>query len=266
MNFFIKIAEVAKINIKSILSYVSAAWGALVVTILQIFVFYYIWMAIYGGKPLLNGINKEQMITYIIFSRVMYTQITWGYISTIGQKIHTGEIAMDLLRPIDFQTFMCASRLGDFIGFGAMTALPAVLISAVFLGIYLPHTPLTYLYFILSLFMSIIISFFVEFFLGLITFYTAYSWGLETLHEALVSFLSGALVPLEFFPAWLKSIVNVLPFKDMMYTPISIYLGLVKGSQIWESLLFQFFWIVLLFLLSRLFFLFSIRKVTVQGG
>ena len=261
-----KLLEVVKINIKSILSYVSAAWGAFIVTVLQIFVFYYIWMAVYGGKPLLNGINKEQMITYIIFSRVLYTQITWGYISTIGQKIHTGEIAIDLLRPMDFQMFMCTSRMGDFIGFGAMTAIPAIIITASFLGIYFPHNPLIYLYFALSLFMSILISFCVEFWLGLITFYTAYSWGLETLHEALISFLSGALVPLEFFPVWLRSIVDVLPFKEMMYTPISIYLGLAKGSQIFEALFFQLLWIVVLFILSRIFFLFSIRKVTVQGG
>ena len=266
MIFLEKVLEIIKINIKSIISYVSSAWGAFFVTVLQIFVFYYIWMAIYGGKPLLNGINKEQMITYIIFTRVMYTQVAWGYISTIGHKIHTGEIAMDLLRPLDFQMFMFSSRLGDFLGFGSMTALPAVLISAIVLGIYLPHDPLVYLYFLISLFMSIVISFFIEFWIGLITFYTAYSWGLQTMHEALVSFLSGALVPLEFFPAWLKGIVDVLPFKDMMYTPISIYLGLTKGHHVFEALFFQFAWIIALFIMSRLFFLFSIKKITVQGG
>ncbi|MEI7475093.1 MAG: ABC-2 family transporter protein [bacterium] len=266
MNFIIKLIEIAKVSMKSNISYVFAAWGAFFSNILQIFIFYYIWMAVYGDNTVLNGISKDQMITYIILSRILYTQITWGFIHVIGNKIQSGDIVMDLLRPVDFQLFTYISRLGDIISFGIMNAIPALILAGMFLGLYLPHNPIILLYFIISLLMAITISFFIEFWIGLLAFYTVNSWGLQTLYEASISFFSGSLIPLAFFPHWLKAIVNFLPFKDMLYTPISIYLGIVNGNQILESLFFQFLWVIALLVLSRLIYCFSIKQVTIQGG
>lgn len=261
-----KINEIIKINIKVGLAYASSAWGAFFITLLQIFVFYYIWMAIYKFDSVINDVSKDQIVTYIILSRIIYTQVTWGFIPRIGQKIHSGAIIMDLLKPIDFQFFMYLGRIGDFIAFAAMTAIPVLIICGFTLGMQIPHNPLTIICFMLSLFMAMTISFFVEFWIGLLTFYTNYSWGLQTFQEALVALFSGALIPLSFFPGWLLTIANVLPFKEMSYSPVSIYLGLIHGHQVIETLFFQFVWIVVLFFLSRFFYSFAIKKITVQGG
>ena len=94
-----KINEIIKVNMKVGLAYASTAWGAFFMTLLQIFVFYYIWMAIYKFDSVINGISKDQIVTYIILSRIIYTQVTWGFIPKMGRKIHTGEIIMDLLKP-----------------------------------------------------------------------------------------------------------------------------------------------------------------------
>ena len=112
---FPKIAEIIKLNIKLNLAYAINAWGAFIITLFQIFVFYYIWMAIYKFDSVINGISKDQIITYIVLSRIIYTQITWGFIPKIGRTIHTGAIIMDLLKPMDFQLFMFYERIGDFI-------------------------------------------------------------------------------------------------------------------------------------------------------
>ena len=261
-----KILEIIKINMKVNLAYAINAWGALVVTLLQIFVFYYIWMAIYKTDALINGISKEQIVTYVILSRILYTQVTSGFIPRIGRKVHTGEITMDLLKPMDFQLFMFFGRVGDFISFFVMTAVPILIICALFFGMQAPLNAWTSICFLLSLLMAIAVSFFVEYWIGLLTFYTNYSWGLQTLQEALVSLFSGALIPLTFFPGWLRTITDFLPFQQMSYSPISIYLGIVKGTQVLEVLAFQLLWIIILWFLSRLFYSFAIKKITVQGG
>lgn len=261
-----KFLEIIKINIKVNLAYAINAWGAFIVTLLQIFVFYYIWMAIYKFDSVINGISKDQIITYIILSRIIYTQITSGFIPRIGRRIQTGDVTMDLLKPIDFQFFMFFSRIGDFVSFFVMTAVPILIISGLALGIQAPLNFPTFIYFLLSLFMAMAVSFFVEYWIGLLTFYTNYSWGLQTFQEALVSLFSGVLVPLTFFPGWLKIITNFLPFQQMSYSPVSIYLGIVKGPQVLEVLGFQMMWIVILLFLSRLFYSFAIKKITVQGG
>lgn len=261
-----KILEIIKINIKVNLAYAINAWGAFIVTLLQIFVFYYIWMAIYKTDSVINGISKEQIVTYIILSRILYTQVTSGFIPRIGRRIQTGDISMDLLKPMDFQLFMFFGRIGDFLSFFVMTAVPILIICSLFLGMQAPANALTFVYFLLSLLMAIAVSFFVEYWVGLLTFYTNYSWGLQTFQEALVSMFSGVLIPLSFFPGWLRTITDLLPFQQMSYSPVSIYLGIVKGKQVFEVLGFQFLWIVILFVLSRLFYSFAIKKITVQGG
>ena len=261
-----KLLEIVKINIKTNLAYVSSAWGALIMTIFQIFVFYYIWMAIYKDDSVINGISKDQIVTYIILSRIIYTQITWGFIPKIGRKIHSGEIAMDLLKPIDFELFMYVGRIGDFIAFASMTAIPVLLVCGFTLGIQPPQDALTVVFFTLSLFMAMTISFFVEFWIGLLTFYTNYSWGLQTFQEALVSLFSGALIPINFFPDWLRIITEILPFKEMSYSPVSIYLGLVHGPHVYETLGYQLLWVVILLFLTKFVYSLSIKKITVQGG
>lgn len=261
-----KIFELIKVSIKVNLAYAVNAWGAFVMTLFQIFVFYYIWMAIYRFDSVINGISKDQIVTYIILSRIIYTQITWGFIPKMGRKIHSGEIAMDLLKPMDFQAFMFFERIGDFTAFFCMTAFPILIICSLTLGMQAPLSFGTLICFFLSLFMAMTLSFFIEFWIGLLTFYTNYSWGLQTFQEALVALFSGALIPISFFPGWLKVITNFLPFQQMSYSPVSIYLGVVKGPQVYEVLASQLMWVVILLVLSRLFYSFAIKRVTVQGG
>lgn len=266
LAMFPKILELIKVNIKVNLAYAVNAWGAFIVTLFQIFVFYYIWMAIYKFDTIINGITKDQIITYIILSRIIYTQITWGFIPKIGRIIQTGAISMELLRPMDFMLLMFFERIGDFLSFTAMTGIPILIICSLTLGMKPPPDFLTFIYFILSFLMAMMLSFFFEFFVGLLTFYTNYSWGLQTFQEAFVSLFSGALIPIAFFPGWLKIITNFLPFQQMSYSPVTIYLGIVKGHEIIEVLSFQLLWLVILFIFTRLCYTFAIKKVTVQGG
>jgi len=261
-----KFAELIKVNMKVNLAYAANAWGAFVVTVFQIFVFYYIWMAIYNVDGMINGISKGQIVTYIILSRIIYTQTTWGFIPRIGRTIQTGSIAMELLRPMDFQVLMFFERIGDFLSFALMTAVPTLIICALTLGIRPPHDLLTFGFFALSFVMAMTISFFFEFFIGLLTFYTNYSWGLQAFQEAFIALFSGALIPIAFFPNWLKIITNFLPFQQMSYSPVTIYLGIVKGHQIIEVLAFQLLWIIVMAVAVRLFYSFAIKRVTVQGG
>src|SRR5574344_2611219 len=163
---FDKYTELIKVNIKENLAYAVDAWGAFIVTIFQIFVFYYIWMAIYKFDSVINGITKDQMITYIILSRIIYTQITWGFIPRLGDKIHTGAISMDLLKPFDFQVMMFFERIGDFLAFSTMTAIPILVISVLTLGIQAPPNIFAFIAFITSFLLAMALSFFLEFFIG----------------------------------------------------------------------------------------------------
>lgn len=252
--------------IKTDLAYVASAWTGILVNVMQIIIFYYIWMAIYGERSDLHGINKAQIISYIVLTRILYMGVSFGVNLWISWMIREGQIAVELLKPFDFQMIIFSGRMGGFLSYLVTSGIPVMLIALLIIGISLPASFLNGAVFVLSLIMAVTISFLVDFTLGLLSFYTANGWGIEILKQAVINFFSGALVPLVFFPEWLKTIVNYLPFKDIVYTPVSIYLGMVQGSDMVRSLAVQFMWVALLFIISRTFFAISIKKVTVQGG
>lgn len=263
---FAKELELIKTSIKVDFAYLADAWGAFIITLFQIFVFYYIWKAVYNVDDMISGISKDKIVTYLILSRVIYTQITYGLISKLGRIIHTGAISIELLRPVNFIPMMFCERTGDFFAFALMTAVPTLIICALTLGIDAPRNFITLIFFLISLLMGLALSFFFDFCVGLLTFYTNYSWGLQTFQEAFIALFSGALIPIAFFPHWLRVLTDLLPFQQMSYSPVSIYLGLVTGSKMFEILFSQLVWLVVMIVFTNLFYSFAIKRVTIQGG
>lgn len=268
MKTIAQIFAISKINIKMITRYTSAVWANVFVNILQVAIFYHIWMAIYGENISINGISKSQMVTYIVLSRLIYINgiVSWGVNQWITDIIKDGQISIELLRPMDFQLLSYARRIGVLIFSMFLYGTPAVLIFVVFLDISYPSDFLTILLFIISFILAMSINFFVEFAIGLIGFFTNNGWGLQILKEGLFSFLSGALIPIVLMPGWMQPVINLLPFKDIIYTPLSIYLGIVDGKTGLHLILNQFYWVILLLILSRAMYNILIKKITVQGG
>jgi ABC-2 type transport system permease protein len=57
-----------------------------------------------------------------------------------------------------------------------------------------------------------------------------------------------------------------LPFQYISFVPVTIYLGKRTGPDLWSALLIQLAWAVGLFVVARLLWRFSVRRVIVQGG
>ena len=84
--------------------------------------------------------------------------------------------------------------------------------------------------------------------------------------RALVEILAGTLIPFEFFPLWLKTIAQHLPFQSMAYIPLSIYTGKLAGNSIYQALGEQMIWAVIMLILSRLLWHAASKRITVHGG
>lgn len=266
MKFFSKLLELIKISMKNQITYVAQSWASFVVSIMEIIAFYYLWNAVFDGNYSMNNMTFSQIITYIILARILYMQMGWGINLSISDMIQTGKISMKLLSPVDFQLSMYMSRIGDFLTSVLVQGLSTFIISIMLFKIASPHSILNILYFVVSLIFSLTIAFLIEFGIGLLTFYTSSGWGLQFMKGAIISFFSGALIPLSFFPDRLRRLTEFLPFKDIIYTPISIYMGVISNNQIIGALFFQVAWIIALLFITRLFFRVAIRNVTIQGG
>jgi ABC-2 type transport system permease protein len=118
-----------------------------------------------------------------------------------------------------------------------------------------------------SLLLAFLVSFSFDYFIGLLAFYTESTWGLSMTKEILVAVLSGALVPLQFFPDFLQKVLLLLPFQAIYYTPLMM---VSKPDVGWETLApmlaGQLFWALSLFVATRVFYNQAVKVLRVSGG
>ena len=106
----------------------------------------------------------------------------------------------------------------------------------------------------------------ISYLFGILCFYTTAAWGLNSLKTTVISFLSGTLLPIAFFPNVFREIVSYMPFAGMSQNPVLILMMKYSYLECAKVLLISFAWLVLLELLGKLFFNHAIKLVTVQGG
>jgi ABC-2 type transport system permease protein len=85
--------------------------------------------------------------------------------------------------------------------------------------------------------------------------------------EIILTVLSGALIPLQFFPQGIQKVLLWLPFQAIYHTPLMM---VTKPQMAWETLaqmlLVQLGWVVILFVLTRLFYNQAIKVLRISGG
>lgn len=83
---------------------------------------------------------------------------------------------------------------------------------------------------------------------------------------SVIEFLTGALIPIPFFPAKLRTVIELTPFAAMQNLPFRVYSGDIAGAGLWKAIILQLFWLVFLVLLGRRAMRSALRRVVVQGG
>ena len=96
-----------------------------------------------------------------------------------------------------------------------------------------------------------LLQFFMSFTMALLAF-----WLLEVSTFIFMVFAfeyiaGGHLFPLEYFAAGLARVLSYTPFPYQLYFPVGIYLGQVKGADLWQGLLIQSGWVLFFFVLAR---------------
>lgn len=263
----------------------------LFITALEVFCVIFLWTAIYQVKSndegtalletIVNGFSFKEIITYLVFLNI-FSYVTFGSdtIWVIREDIGQGTIALSFTKPISYRKRLLAQALGFSFMNVLVLGLPLMIIAYVVFALigFIQITNVWMLIFAVVVFfiMQIISSMTddaVNFFVGTLCFYTHSGWGLAFLKNTLKGFLSGAALPLAFFPRGFSKVVAYLPFSGMVQNPILVLL--MKGDASINSnyylsslhlLGLALTWYVVLEVINKLFFMTASKKVTVQGG
>jgi ABC-2 type transport system permease protein len=252
---------------KVFLAYSAWVWTEMALQIFAMLIFLYFWRAIYAnaGQETLSGLELGQTLSYVLLARIIGPALESGMIFNFGSVIREGMIGIELLRPVDYQWRSYLEQTA-FMMMQLLVKTPLILIALLFFGLHLPTDPAVWGAFIVALLLGHAVLFCFDWLYACLAFYSTETWGLGVVREAVALLFSGALLPLVMFPDWLRSITNMLPFAQVIYTPIALLSGILPPSQAPALWLTQLAWAAGLLLASRLFFNFSVRKVTVQGG
>jgi len=225
-----------------------------------------VFVAFYAQRPVAEGYSLQDALTYVWLTQGMIMPLyLWGWLE-IAETIRTGAIASDLAKPFNYFGFWLSRDLGRAAYHLLYRWLPTLLIGIIFFHIRLPASPLTWLAFALSFLLAIILSFCLRFMINVVGFWTTDVRGIMGMVLLFVNFLTGFLIPLEFFPPALRAIVTQLPFAAIISIPNKIFLEQAQGIDLLILLTRQLFWVVVFVAAAQLLLRSATQKLVVQGG
>ncbi|MBO5352453.1 MAG: ABC-2 family transporter protein [Lachnospiraceae bacterium] len=234
-------------------------------TLLKIFIFWCIYRTLYGARTEVDGITMAMVTTNFVLSIGLDALFSVNDYY-LPDRIGNGSIATELLLPVSFQGRMLFENLGNTLFKLFFHFLPAVVVSALTVGILPPAGVGSFMMFVVSALFGYGVLWSVSYLLQMFSFWLINMWSLITIKNVFINVLSGSMIPLWFMPDWMAPVLKVLPFSSIYFTPVQIYLGQLTSQEILGKCLIQLGWIAVLYLCGNFLWEKGKKKLVVQGG
>nr|WP_296064234.1 ABC-2 family transporter protein [uncultured Actinoplanes sp.] len=212
-----------------------------------------------------NGFTWPQMRTYLLVSFAASTVVSLAGDFKMAFRILDGDVALDLVKPVDYQKARFAEAIGALWIELVLIVLVGTAVLALTGGVDTPGVPGLVL-FLISMVLIVPLKFLIVYGSMLACFWTENFVGVQWARVAVVNLLSGALIPLAYLPGWLATTAQWSPFAGLTSTPALIFLGRVDGWDAARLVAVQLGWVVVLWFGVRLVWRAGLRKLTVHGG
>jgi ABC-2 type transport system permease protein len=227
------------------------------------------YIAVWEQSPRAGGYDVSDALTYAWLAQALIMTVgIWGTGVTdeVAERIRTGDVAVDLYRPVSFLGWWLASDLGRA-GYHLLTrGLAPTIIGFLLFDLRPPAGPVAFLAFLGSVLVGVVVCFAIRMLVALSAFWLLDAGGLRAMMVLAGAFLSGLTVPLVLFPGVLRDIVMALPWAAFIQVPADIWLGQRSGGAIASGLAFQGGWAAALLLVCAGVRHRAGRKLVVQGG
>ncbi len=219
-----------------------------------------------------SGVDSR-VAGFTLQDALSYTWITQSLISIgagwvafdIMLTIRSGDVVTDLMRPWSFWGYWLSrfwgERLFNLLIRGALTYVLGIL----YFSAHIPTLGQA-AGFACAISLALLVSFGYTLLVNLTAFWLIDNTGVVIIANILLSFFSGFLLPISFFPPVLAALARALPFQAITGLPAQVFLGHVAGPELVQTLALQVWWAVILNGLGLLVLQLALRKVVVQGG
>lgn len=262
-------AAVARRSFRRYSTYAAATLAGIFTNSVFGVIYSFTYTELWTRAPGAGGYDLQDAVTYVWLGQAMLMTVAmWngGTTDDLAERIRTGDVAIDLYRPVPLLWWYLAADLGRAAYHFLSRGLAPALVGLVLFGISAPASPVAALAFVVSVALAVVVSFAIRFLVAASGFWVLDSSGIKLMTGVCAMFLSGLTLPLNLFPGWLGTLVNALPWAAYIQVPVDVYLGQHTGTDLLAALGFQVLWGVVLLFAGTLVLERATRKVVVQGG
>jgi len=258
--------EVARSTFRRVTTYRGATFAGVVTNTVFGFILAYVLLAVFNQRGTVGSFDATDAVTYVFVTQALLMVVgVFGNLE-MAERIRTGDVAVDLCRPYDFQGWWLAVHYGKAPFYFVFRGLPPFLLGALVFSFRLPPNVPTFVAFLVSTAIAVGVAGAYGFILQSFAFWILDVRGPNQIGWILAQFFAGTYIPLVFFPAWLETAARVLPFASMMQFPIEVFLGKHNGANLAGVFVLQLFWFAALVVIGRVLLARATQKLVIQGG
>lgn len=215
--------QVSLLALKESFAYKSYLLISLLTGPLFFLIQYFIWSSILGDHGTMNGLDLDQLLVYFSIVTLLQYILNDNAMENLQQQIYSGNFLSFLLKPVSYISYAFAQKIGQrAVGF-LMEFVPVyLLITLLFRLRVVPEYPF---WFVLSLALSFLLVFIINFCIGICSFWLTRILGLRMSFIVVRDLSAGIFIPLQMFPDWAQKLLFFLPFQYITYVPIRVFLG-----------------------------------------
>ena len=225
-----------------------------------------VYRALYAGKP--QSMPFSHIASYVWLQQAFFRMLVASDADLLD-KIRTGGIAYDLCRPLNLYGFyfvrIAAQKLTGSLLRGTPMLAFALLLPEGW-GLSLPVSLPGFLLAFAGLMLGLLCVSAMENITMGFTMRTLDSRGMQGLLNLLMMICCGNILPLTLFPDSWQKVITLLPYAQMLDTPIRLYTGDAQIADAPRMLLIQACWTLALTALGILFWNRNQRRIEIQGG
>ena len=226
-----------------------------------------VFAVIDAGGRVVAGYDRAQLATFVwVGQGLIGTVLIWAP-PDLADRIRTGDVVTDLLRPIDPVWQLLAADLGRAAHAMVTRFVVPVAVGALCFQLQAPRHPASYVLFAVSVVMATVVCFGCRFLVNAAAYWLLDARGPQMGWTLASGILGGLFFPLWFFPdAVATALVVATPFPSIIQLPLDVLVERGPLPERLALLVIQAGWMVIILGLCRLVQRQGERKLVVQGG
>lgn len=248
-------------------TYRQATWaGAFTNTVFGVVKVSILFAAADAAGGVVAGYDRAALSTYTWVSQGLIAVVWLFYWRPVVERVKSGDVAIDLGRPIHPVLAWLAEDLGRAAQACLVRFIGPMAVGGLVFGLRVPHHWATVPLFLLSGAVAVVVSYGGRLLISLVAFWVVDVRGLLQLYVLGSGAVTGLLVPVHFLPHWAQVVAWSTPFPSMLQVPTDIAVERVSPGVAVALLGMQMAWAAALLGAALWVFARGTRRLVVQGG